>query len=89
MHPAAAAEALRLGVSSVEVLHLFLERPQEPVTAIYSAADLPALEAELAQHVAGPLAGDFAVTQSPNRRTCSGCPARGGLCSWPLADTER
>jgi ATP-dependent exoDNAse (exonuclease V) beta subunit len=84
-----ALAALRIGAGTVEVLHLFLERPQEPAVATYTASDRPALEAELAQHVAGPLAGDFAVTGTPGRRTCSGCPARGGLCSWPLAETER
>jgi ATP-dependent helicase/nuclease subunit A len=84
-----ALAALRLGVPGVEVLHLFLERPEQPVVATYTVADLPALEEGLAQHVAGPLAGDFTVTQTPGRRTCSGCPARGGLCSWALAETER
>jgi ATP-dependent exoDNAse (exonuclease V) beta subunit len=84
-----ALAALRLGVPGVEVFHVFLERPEEPVAAIYTVADLPVLEADLAQRVAGPLAGDFTVTQTPGRRTCFGCPARGGVCSWPLDETER
>jgi ATP-dependent helicase/nuclease subunit A len=84
-----ALAALRLGVPGVEVFHVFLERPEEPVAAIYTVADLPALEADLADRVAGPLAGDFTVTETPGRRTCFGCPARGGLCSWPLEETER
>ena len=84
-----AIAALRLGAPSVEVLHIFLERPDDPVAAIFAAAELPTLEADLAQRVAGPLAGDFTVTQTPGRPTCSGCPARGGICPWPLADTER
>lgn len=84
-----ALAALRLGVPGVEVFHIFLERPEEPVAAIYTVADLPDLEADLAQRVAGPLAGDFTVTQTPGRRTCFGCPARGGICSWPLDETER
>jgi len=84
-----ALAALRLGAPGVEIFHIFLERPEEPVATIYTFADLPALEADLAQRVAGPLGGDFPVTGSPGHHTCSGCPARGGICSWPLEDTER
>jgi len=83
-----ALAALKLGVPGVEVFHVFLERPEEPVAAIYTVADLPTLEADLAQRVAGPLAGDFSVTRTPDRRTCFGCPARGGVCSWTLEETE-
>ncbi|HTW11504.1 MAG TPA: 3'-5' exonuclease, partial [Solirubrobacteraceae bacterium] len=82
-----AVAALRAGVSTVEVIHLFLENAEHPVSAIFDQSDLPALEADLAGRVAGPLAGDFHVTERPGRTVCSGCPARGGLCSWPLAAT--
>ncbi len=84
-----ALAALKTGVPGVEVYHLFLERADEPVLAVYTTADLPALEADLAKRIAGPLAGDFRVTQTPGRTTCFGCPARAGLCSWPLAMTLR
>jgi ATP-dependent helicase/nuclease subunit A len=83
-----ALAALKLGMPGVEILHIFLERPEEPVATLYADSDLPALEADLAQLVAGPLAGDFSVTETPGRRTCSGCPARGGICSWPREATE-
>jgi len=83
-----ALAALRAGVPRVEVVHLFLEAADEPVSAIFTQADIPSLEADLADRVAGPLTGDFPVTERPNRRICGGCPARGGLCSWPLAATQ-
>ena len=83
-----ALAALRAGAARVEVVHLFLEAADAPVTAVFTQADVPALEADLAARVAGPLSGDFAVTERPGRLICNGCPARGGLCSWPLAATQ-
>ena len=53
------------------------------------AADLPTLESGLRERVAGPLTGDFRVTYAPGRRICDGCPAQGGLCSYPLELTTR
>jgi ATP-dependent exoDNAse (exonuclease V) beta subunit len=84
-----ALAALKLGAPRVEVQHLFLEAPEDPVWAEFGAADLPTLEAELAERVAGPLAGEFRVTGAPGRRVCDGCPAQGGLCSHPLELTTR
>lgn len=84
-----ALAALKLGAPAVEVLHLFLEAPEEPVAADFTAGEIPGLETELAARVAGPLAGDFAVTDAPGRRICDGCPAQGGLCSHPLELTTR
>jgi hypothetical protein len=31
----------------------------------------------------------FEVTPAPYRDVCAGCPAQGGLCSWPLDMTRR
>jgi hypothetical protein len=31
----------------------------------------------------------FTVTDAPQRSVCEGCPAEGGLCSWPLEMTRR
>ena len=31
----------------------------------------------------------FVVTDTPQRSVCAGCPAEGGLCSWPLEMTRR
>jgi ATP-dependent helicase/nuclease subunit A len=84
-----ALAALRAGAETVEVVHCFLERPDEPVTATYAGADVPALEERLQRLAAGALAGDFAVSASPHRELCTGCPGRGTLCSWPLAETFR
>ena len=33
--------------------------------------------------------GEFPVTDEPQRSICQGCPAEGGLCSWPLEMTRR
>ncbi len=84
-----ALAALKLGAATVEVVHLFLEAPDDPVSSVFIAADIPTLELDLAGRVAGPLSGDFPVTDSPGRRVCDGCPAQGGLCSYPLEVTSR
>jgi len=87
-----ALAALKLGAPEVEVVHLFLEAPEEPVAAEFGAAGIPDLEAELAARVArlsGDGSGDFRVTETPGRRVCDGCPAQGGLCSHPLELTTR
>ena len=84
-----ALAALRAGASTVEVAHLFLEAPRDPVTAVFSTSDAPALERELADLAAGVLARRFTVAEEPHRWICNGCPGEGGLCSWPLAMTRR
>ena len=84
-----ALAALKLGSPSVEVVHLFLEAPEDPVSAEFSVAEIPILEGDLAERVAGRLTGDFRVTAAPGRRICDGCPAQGGLCSYPLELTTR
>jgi ATP-dependent exoDNAse (exonuclease V) beta subunit len=84
-----ALAALKLGAPAVEVVHLFLEAPEDPVAAEFGAAEIPELEAALAARIAGVLSGDFRVTDAPGRRSCDGCPAQGGLCSYPLALTTR
>ncbi len=80
---------LRQGARQVEVIHVFLERPQEPVAASFSAADEAGLQRELEQLVSGVVRGEYAVTEVPHRGLCNGCPAEGGLCSWPLQMTRR
>jgi ATP-dependent exoDNAse (exonuclease V) beta subunit len=84
-----AVAALRAGATEVEVAHLFLERPDEPVTVSYAADRRRALEAELAALAGGVLARNFPVTDEPQRSICQGCPAEDGLCSWPLEMTRR
>jgi hypothetical protein len=80
---------LRAGAPAVEVQHLFLERPDQPVSATFAAADAARLEAELERLAGGVLRRDFTVTDTPHRAVCARCPAEGGLCSWPREMTRR
>jgi ATP-dependent exoDNAse (exonuclease V) beta subunit len=84
-----ALAALRAGAPTVDVVHLFLERPAEPAARRYAAADLPTLRAELRARAAGLLAGEYPVAAVPHRGLCASCPARAGLCSHPPAMTDR
>ena len=84
-----ALAAVRAGAREVEVVHVFLERPDEPVWATFAAGEAPGLEAELEAQAAGLLGGRFPVAELPHRDLCAGCPAEGGLCSWPLEMTRR
>jgi ATP-dependent helicase/nuclease subunit A len=84
-----ALAALRTGAAEVEVVHVFLERPEAPVVASFGAAQSGELEARLDELTRGLLARHFEVTESPHRGVCHGCPAEGGLCSWPLEMTRR
>ena len=84
-----ALAALRAGAEAVEIAHCFLERPAEPVAVTFERSQVPELEARLATLSRGVLERDFAVTPAPHRALCAGCPAEGGLCSWPLEMTRR
>jgi ATP-dependent exoDNAse (exonuclease V) beta subunit len=84
-----ALAALRAGADAVEVAHVFLEDAQRPVSAHFAAADAAELELELARFSGGVRRRDFRVTDVPHRAICNGCPAEGGLCSWPIELTRR
>jgi ATP-dependent helicase/nuclease subunit A len=84
-----ALAALEHGAPRVEVAHCFLERPGEPVTRAYSAADAPALAEQLARTAQGLLEGRYPVTPTPHRDLCGDCPGRAALCSWPETQTLR
>ena len=84
-----AIAALRAGAAVVEVVHTFLELPQRPAVAIFTREQAPALEARLTALAQGVLDRRFTVTDAPHRGVCEGCPAEGGLCSWPLEMTRR
>jgi ATP-dependent helicase/nuclease subunit A len=84
-----ALAAIRAGAELVEVVHVFLEAPAEPVVAEFARADADRLQREVASLAAGVLRREFAVTETPHREVCSGCPAEGGLCSWPPELTSR
>jgi ATP-dependent exoDNAse (exonuclease V) beta subunit len=81
--------ALRAGARRVAVVHAFLERPQEPAVARFDRSEMPDLEAELGRLTAEMVDGRFTVSPEPHRSLCHGCPAEGGLCSWPLSATRR
>jgi ATP-dependent helicase/nuclease subunit A len=84
-----AVAALRAGAPRVEVAHCFLELPERPVTASFERSELAGLERALGELAAGVLARRFDVSPTPHRALCGGCPAEGGLCSWPLESTRR
>jgi ATP-dependent helicase/nuclease subunit A len=84
-----ALAALRAGAAEVEVAHVFLEAPEDPVIAHFEAAQAQALELELDALTTGVRRREFLVTETPQRSICTGCPAEGGLCSWPLEMTRR
>ncbi len=84
-----ALAALRDGATSVDVCHLYLERPAEPVVARFEAADAPRLAAQLQQRAAPLLAGAFAPSDRPWLGLCATCPGRAALCEHPPELTER
>ena len=84
-----ALAALRAGAEHVEVAHVFLDGVHEPVIATFSLEDAPELEDRLSALADGVMRREFAVTDAPHRAVCQGCPAEGGLCSWPLGMTRR
>lgn len=78
-----ALAAIRAGAPRVEVVHLFLERPGEPASATFAAADAAELEARV-RALTGPLArGEYPLTPHPHAALCGTCPARGGPCPYP------
>jgi ATP-dependent helicase/nuclease subunit A len=84
-----ALAALHAGAQAVEIAHCFLERPDEPVSATFERSQLAELQARLAMLGQGVLERRFEVAPAPYRGLCAGCPAQGGLCSWPLEMTRR
>ena len=84
-----ALAALHAGAPRVEVLHCFLQAPDTPATAVFTREDLPRLQQQLIARAAGVRERRFAVAPDPHRSLCAGCPAEGGLCSWPLSMTRR
>jgi ATP-dependent helicase/nuclease subunit A len=84
-----ALAVLRDGAPRVEIVHWFLERPQDWVSARHTAADQSELEERLAARIQSSRARGFAVSEHPHRGLCETCPGRGGLCSWSDAETLR
>jgi ATP-dependent helicase/nuclease subunit A len=84
-----ALAALRQGAREAEVVYSYLRRVGEPASEVFGAAEMPALEAELAALAGGAMRSEFPVAPTPHRRLCEGCPVRGTLCSHPRELTER
>jgi len=84
-----ALAALHAGAEAVEIAHCFLERPDEPVSVTFERAQMAELQEQLSALAGGVLERRFEVTGAPYRGVCAGCPAQGGLCSWPLEMTRR
>jgi RecB family exonuclease len=78
-----ALAGLRGGAERVEVVHCFLERPEQLASATYTAADADRLEAELLELAAGVVDGRFEPSPTPNLELCGDCPGRAALCSHP------
>jgi ATP-dependent exoDNAse (exonuclease V) beta subunit len=76
-----ALACFRAGAEEVEVVYHFLERPEAPVEAVFSLADVAALEAELSAAIARIQAGEF--PPSPSDFACAGCPALDLVCAGP------
>jgi ATP-dependent exoDNAse (exonuclease V) beta subunit len=76
-----ALACFRAGADEVEVVYHFLERPEAPVEAVFSRADVPELEAELSAAIARIQAGEFRPT--PSEFACAGCPALDLVCAGP------
>jgi ATP-dependent helicase/nuclease subunit A len=75
-----ALAALRAGAEVVEVVHCFLERPDEPAVALYEAGDLDRLERELLGLAQGVVEGRFEPSPEPHFSLCADCPGRAALC---------
>jgi ATP-dependent exoDNAse (exonuclease V) beta subunit len=76
-----ALACFRAGAEAVEVVYHFLERPDSPVVAIFSRADVPGLESALSAAVERIQAGEFPPT--PSDFACAGCPALDLVCAGP------
>jgi ATP-dependent exoDNAse (exonuclease V) beta subunit len=84
-----ALAALRDGAPRTEVVHLLLERPEEPVSVTYDRTQAPELANRLQNLATGILEHRYPVTQQPHRDLCAECPGRAALCSHPESLTLR
>jgi ATP-dependent helicase/nuclease subunit A len=76
-----ALACFRDGAEEVEVVYHFLERPEALVSTTYERHQLPELEGELSEAIAGIRAGEFRPT--PSEYACAGCPALDLVCAGP------
>jgi ATP-dependent helicase/nuclease subunit A len=84
-----ALAVLRAGAASVEIVHWFLERPEEWARARYAADERGELERQLGARIERAADAGATVSARPHRGLCLTCPARAGLCSWSEEQTLR
>ena len=75
-----ALAALKAGAEVVEVVHCFLERPDDPAVALFESADAERLERELLKLAQGVVEGRFEPSAEPHFALCADCPGRTALC---------
>jgi ATP-dependent exoDNAse (exonuclease V) beta subunit len=76
-----ALAAFKAGAEEVEVAYVFLELPDDVVTATFTIADRAGLEAHLSDAIAAIQGGEFRPT--PSEHACAGCPVLDVVCSGP------
>ncbi len=76
-----ALACFRAGAEEVEIVYVFLERPDAVVSTTFAVVDVPGLEAGLSEAIAQIAAGEFVPT--PGEFTCAGCPALDVVCAGP------
>ncbi len=76
-----ALAALKDGVEEVEVIYVFLERPEEPVARVFARDELAELSRELSEAIGTIRVGDF--RPSPSEHACFECPALDRVCAGP------
>jgi ATP-dependent helicase/nuclease subunit A len=84
-----ALAGLRSGAERIEVAHCFLERPDEPALAGFTAADAERLESRLLDLARGVVEARFEPAAEPHYGLCADCPGRAALCSWGPEHTLR
>jgi ATP-dependent helicase/nuclease subunit A len=84
-----ALAGLRSGAERVEVAHCFLERPEAPALASFTAAEADHLERELVELARGVVEARFEPAAEPHYELCADCPGRAALCSWGPEQTLR
>jgi ATP-dependent exoDNAse (exonuclease V) beta subunit len=84
-----ALAALRTGAVTAEIIHLFLELPEAPVSRLFDAGDADELELEIGRRASLVSSRQFLVAAQPSLALCGGCPAEAGLCSWPPSLTRQ
>jgi ATP-dependent exoDNAse (exonuclease V) beta subunit len=76
-----ALACFRAGAEEVEVVYVFLERPDDVVATTFGRDAVPGLEAELSRAIARINAGEF--VPNPGEFTCAACPALDLVCAGP------